>query len=70
MSDGYKLLWRGIDQAGPMLFVARGGRKAFEPPAAELEARLEQGLATVIGTGEPPLLDRAMEAVRHSLSIH
>jgi hypothetical protein len=53
-----------------MLFVARGGRKAFESPAAELEARLEQGLATVIGTGEPPLVDRAMEAVRHSLSIH
>ncbi len=66
----FKLAWRGVDDAGPMLFVDRGGRKAFELPAAELDALLKEGLATVIGTGEEPLVDRAMVAVRQSLSIH
>jgi hypothetical protein len=65
----FKLAWRG-DAGDPLLFVDRRGHRAFELPRPELEALLAQDLATVIGTGEPPLVDRAMEAVRQSLSRH
>lgn len=65
----FKLAWRG-DVGDPLLFVDRRGHRAFELPRPELEALLAQELATVIGTGEPPLVDRAMEAVRQSLSRH
>jgi hypothetical protein len=65
----FKLAWRG-DAGDPLLFVDRRGRRAFELPRPELEALLAQELATVIGTGSPPLVDRAMEAVRQSLSLH
>jgi hypothetical protein len=65
----FKLAWRG-DAGDPLLFVDRRGRKGFELPKPELEALLAQELATVIGTSDTPLVDRAMEAVRQSLSIH
>ncbi|MCG6943020.1 MAG: DUF1631 domain-containing protein [Thiohalocapsa sp.] len=64
----FKLAWRG-EAGDPLLFVDCLGRKGFELPQPELEALLGQDLATVIGTGEVPLVDRAMEAVRQSLSI-
>lgn len=63
----FKLAWRG-ETGDPVLFVDRLGRKGFELPQPELEAMLRQDLATVIGTGERPLVDRAMEAVREMLS--
>jgi hypothetical protein len=66
----FKLAWSSGGDAGSLLFVDRSGRKAFELAGPELDALLEQGLATVIGTGEVPLVDRAMDAVRQSLSIH
>jgi hypothetical protein len=36
----------------------------------ELETLFEQELAEVIGDGNIPLVDRAMEAVRQSLTLH
>lgn len=65
----FKLAWRG-EAGDPVLFVDRLGRKGFELPKPELEALLAQDLATVIGTGDRPLVDRAMEAIRQSLSVH
>ncbi len=64
----FKLAWRG-EVGDPLLFVDRLGRKGFELPKPDLEALIAQELATVIGTGARPLVDRAMEAVRQSLSI-
>jgi hypothetical protein len=65
----FKLAWRG-DAGDPLLFVDHRGRKGLELPRPELDALLSQELATVIGTGDTPLVDRAMEAVRQSLAIH
>jgi hypothetical protein len=36
----------------------------------DLETLFEQELAEVIGDGNTPLVDRAMEAVRQSLTVH
>lgn len=63
----FKLAWRG-ETGDPVLFVDRLGRKGFELRQPELEAMLRQDLASVIGTGDRPLVDRAMDAVRDTLS--
>jgi hypothetical protein len=65
----FRLAWRG-EAGDPLVFVDRLGRRGFELPKPELEALLAQDLAVVIGTGEVPIVDRAMEAVRQSLSVH
>jgi hypothetical protein len=67
--ERFKLVWRG-DQGASLLFVDRLGAKAFELSRTELQALLAQDLACVIGGSGLPLVDRAMDAVRHSLSIH
>jgi hypothetical protein len=64
-----KLAWRG-DAGDPLVFVDRLGQKGFELPRPELEALLAQDLAVVIGTGDLPVVDRAIEAVRQSLRVH
>jgi hypothetical protein len=64
-----KLAWRS-DDGEEMLFVDRLGRKVFEMARYELETLFEQELAEVIGDGNIPLVDRAMEAVRQSLTLH
>ncbi len=65
----FKLAWRG-DAGDPLLFVDRLGQKGFELPKPELEALLAQDLAVVIGTGDQPVVDRAIAAVRQSLRVH
>jgi hypothetical protein len=64
-----KLAWRS-DDGDEMLFVDRLGRKGFEMTRHDLETLFEQELAEVIGDGNTPLVDRAMEAVRQSLTVH
>jgi len=64
-----KLAWRS-DDGDEMLFVDRLGRKGFEMTRQDLETLFEQELAEVIGDGNTPLVDRAMEAVRQSLTLH
>jgi len=64
----FKLAWRG-EAGDPLLFVDRLGRKGFELAKPDLEALLTQDLASVIGTGAKPLVDRALDAVIQALSI-
>lgn len=64
-----KLAWRS-DDGHDLLFVDRLGRKAFELSRRNLYTLFEQDLAAVISDGSIGIVDRAMHAVRESLSVH
>jgi hypothetical protein len=63
-----KLAWRSED-GEELVFVDRFGRRGFELTRPDLAALFQQDLAEVIGDGRTPIVDRAIDAVRQSLSL-
>jgi hypothetical protein len=62
-----KLAWRS-DDGDALLLVDQHGQKGIELSRGNLTALLEQELAEVIGDGREPIVDRAVAAVRQTLS--
>jgi len=62
-----KIAWRSADGES-LVLVDHHGRKGFEMSRGDLATLLEQDLAEIIGDGREPLVDRAMAAVRQTLS--
>jgi hypothetical protein len=57
-----KLAWRGAD-SGKYLFVDRRGQKTLELSDKELKDLFAQGAATIVGEGDRPIVDQAIEAL-------
>jgi hypothetical protein len=62
-----KLAWRS-DDGDALVLVDQHGHKGIELSRGNLTALLDQELAEVIGDGREPIVDRAMAAVRQTLS--
>lgn len=63
-----KLAWHGAE-SGVYLFVDRQGRRALELSDRELVSRFAQGLATIVGEADSPVVDRAIESLVRTLEV-
>lgn len=67
-SERVKLAWRG-EGSGIHLFVDRRGQKVLELSDKGLENLFAQGLATIVGEENSPIVDRAIESLVRTLEV-